>query len=166
MKKLPALLSIFMLLVSVYPVSGGIPNPADEEIKSKAQHGFEEILDLWHDGKFDALTERTIARGKLSKENFISRLSTGSRKPACCWEKMQDVSITVITDNSVDLRAKVGLEGTGSTEFITKSFRMTKGDGVWKISQSDIFSLAGKRKKIIHHKNKTAHYSKLKTITP
>lgn len=166
MKKLSTLLTVFMLLVTVYPVSGGIPNPADEEIKSRAQHGFEEILDLWRDGKYDALRERTILSGKLSKENFISRLSTASRKPACCWEKIQDVSITVITDNSVDLRAKVGLEGTGSTEFMTKSFKLTKEDGVWKVSQSDILVLAGTAKKTIHHKTGTVHHNQLKTITP
>lgn len=166
MRKLPALLSIFMLLTSIQTASGGIPNPADEEIKSKAQHGFEEILDLWHDGKYDALSERTIVSGKLSKKNFISRLSTASRKPACCWEKIQEVVVTVKSDDTVNLRAKLGFEGPGATEFMTKLFKLTKEDGVWKVSQSDILSLAGTARKTIHHKTKTVHHNKSKTITP
>lgn len=166
MRKLPFLLTIFMLLVTVYPASAGVPNPADEGIKSEAQQGFVEILDLWRDGRFDALHERTIGGGKHTKDSFNTRLTAASRKPACCWEKMQDVAITIISDNKVNLQAKLGFERAGATEFTTRSFKLTKEDGVWKVSRSDILSLVGKAKKAIHHKNKTVRHHKIKTINP
>lgn len=166
MRELPFLLTIFILLIAAYPASAGIPNPADEGIKSEAQQGFVEILDLWRDGRFDALRDRTIAGGKHTKDSFNTRLSTASRKPACCWEKMQDVSVEVKTDNSIDLHAKLGFEGTGGTEFITRTFKMSKEGGVWKVSRSDILSLVGKAKKAIHHKNKEVRHHKIKTINP
>jgi hypothetical protein len=64
-------------------------------------------------------------------------------KPSCCWEKMQDVTVSVKSNSSVVVRAKIGLDGTGDMVYKTKSFRMTNEFGEWRIARSEILSLAG-----------------------
>ena len=63
--------------------------------------------------------------------------------------------ISVRNDSSATVRAKLGFEREAEdTDFITRSFKLQKEDGVWRISQSDIFSLAGIGTKKGHHKKK------------
>jgi hypothetical protein len=139
---------------TIRPVSAKAIHPQQQEMQSDPGRGFEAILDLWRDGKFSELYARTIPSGKQSQESFIARLSSSDRKPACCWEKLQDVRVTEQGERKATLHAKVGLEGKdGSTEFITRQFRLHKADGVWKISMSDIISLSGKAKKSTRKRN-------------
>lgn len=129
------------------------PYLSTEQLQAEAQKGFGEILDLWRDGRYGELFDRTLASGKGSREQFSRRLTAAPKKPACCWEKMQEVKVSVKNDSTVTLRAKVGIEGGPSgTEYVTKSFKLQKEDGIWRISQSDILSLAGEGKKRNHRK--------------
>ena len=86
-------------------------------------------------------------RDKVPKEHFVARLDSAPLKPACCWEKLQDVRVTVKKENAVTLRARIGLEGGVSNEYKSRSFKLVKEDGVWKVSQGDILSLSGASKK-------------------
>ena len=157
MHKALLLLTLLLSLTSVCPVQGKTPYMPSEELQSEAQRGFGEILDLWHEGRYAELYERTTTGGRSSKEQFVRKLSAASRKPACCWEKMQEVKISVKNDSTVSVRAKLGFEGdTAGTDFTTRAFKLIKEeDGVWRISQTDILSLAGATKKKGHHKKRT-----------
>lgn len=127
---------------------GDVSVARSSDIEGDARRGLEEILDIWRDGKYDSLYERIFNNGRHSKESFIKIIYSTSRKPACCWEKMQDVKVTVKSSDSVAIKAKLGLEAAGiGTEFSTKSYKLVKEDGVWKMSLSDILSLAGSSKK-------------------
>jgi hypothetical protein len=87
-------------------------------------------------------------------------LAAAPLKPACCWEKMQDVTVSVKGDSTVMVRAKVGLEGGMKNESKTRAFKLVKEDGVWKMSQADILSLSGAaKKKTAHTKKKNKAYN-------
>jgi len=141
------MLTVILSLACFSPAPAKTPYLSAEELQAEAQKGFGEILDLWRDGRYDQLFDRTVA-GKGSKEQFVRKLATAAKKPACCWEKMQEVKVSVKNDYTVTLRAKVGMEGEAAgTDHVTKSFKLQKEEGVWCISQADIFSLAGEGKK-------------------
>ncbi|KAF0221394.1 MAG: hypothetical protein FD174_532 [Geobacteraceae bacterium] len=146
MRKLALLLALIVSFCAVYPAQGKSPYMPEDELKAEARQGLEEILDLWREGKYADLYERTSG-GKQTKESFVAKLSDAVCKPACCWEKMQDVKVGIKGDSSAEIRAKLGFEGGKGTEFKTRSFRLVKEDGVWRIGQSDILSLAGSAKK-------------------
>jgi len=51
-------------------------------------------------------------------------------------------------EKSVIVRAKIGLEGAGDIQYRTGSFKLRKENGVWRMSRSDLLSLArGSKKK-------------------
>ncbi len=147
MRKLAVLLTLVMVFGLFCPVLAKGPNPPEEELQTEARQGFEQILDLWRDGKYGELYERTIKSGRDTKEHFIAVLDSAPLKPACCWEKMQDVQVTVKKANTVMLHAKVGLEGVVESGYKTRSFKLVKEDRVWKVSRSDILALASASKK-------------------
>jgi len=125
-----------------------MPYMGGDELKLEAQQGFAQILELWRDGKYAELYERSIASGSQSKEAFIKKLAASPRRPSCCWEQLQEVRVTVKDDSTVILRAKVGMELVGSaSDFRTRPFKLVKEEGVWKAAMADLLSLAGETKK-------------------
>jgi hypothetical protein len=162
MGKLTVLLTIFFVMATICPVQGKTPYLPEEQLKTEARQGFEQILDLWREGKYDAVYERTVSSGKETKERFSAKLAGAPLKPACCWEKMQDVTVSAKGDSAVMVRAKVGLEGGMKSESKTRSFKLVKEDGVWKMSQTDILTLSGAaKKKGGHTKKKNRVYNNL-----
>jgi len=160
MGKLTVLLAMVVVMATICAVQGRSPYLSDEELKDGARQGFEQILDLWRDGKYGDIYERTTHSGTETKERFTARLAAAPLKPACCWEKMQDVTVSVKGDSTVMVRAKVGLEGSGGTEFKTRSFKLVREDGVWKMYQADILTLSGAaKKKAGHAKKKNRAYN-------
>ena len=150
MKRLVVLVLLAVSFGAVCPVQGKGRTTSwtgDEAVKAEAERGFAEILELWHARKFDELYGKTLSSGKQTKKGFAGRLSRAPHRPVCCWQQLQDVTVTVKNDHSVVVRAKIGLEGIGDTEYRTGSFKLHKEDGVWRISPSDILSLAGASKK-------------------
>ncbi len=120
------------------------PTTADIEVR----RDFETILDLWRDGRFAELYDRTYAAGSRSRESFLRKMSAADRRPACCWEKMQDVKVTISDADTATLHARIGLERTGTeTDSCTRSFRLRRESGVWKASLSDILTVAGASRK-------------------
>jgi hypothetical protein len=151
MRKLVLALTFFLLACVAVPVSAKKSPPPDKDMQSEVSAGFGEILDLWRDGKYEELYLRTTRTGKQSRESFLNRLSSCGRRPACCWEKLQEVSVTAKSSAKAAVHAKVGMERRdGYTEYVTRRFAMEKEDGIWKISMSDIVSLAGKGRKNSH----------------
>jgi hypothetical protein len=152
MRRVVLLVMLAVSICTVCPAQGRTSYLSDDEVKAGAERGLGEILELWHNKKFDDLYERTLAGGKQTRKAFVGRLAAAPHRPACCWQQMQDVKVTVKNDDNVVIRAKIGLEGVGDAEYRTGSFKLRKEDGIWRISRSDILSLAGATKKKGHRK--------------
>lgn len=126
---------------SAEKVTASIP-----ELAQEAQRDFDLTLDAWREGRYEELYRRSRGE-KESRETMTRKLQDAAHRPACCWEKLQDVEVSVRGPGWAVLHAKVGLEGEGSgTVFRTRSFKLSKEDGVWKMLRSDILSLAGVKK--------------------
>ena len=155
MRRIP-LLALLLIVLLVLPAQarrqkqgpGPVPTGSEQEVL----RDFEQILDLWRDGRYSDLYERTTG-GKEGKERFAKKLASAPRKPACCWEKMQEVRVSLKSDRAATVRAKLGFEGSVSgTEFVTKGIKLKREDNVWVISQADLFSLAELSKKKSRYK--------------
>ncbi len=148
MHRLLLLLTALLLIVTGSPASAPAKSlyQSEEELKTEVRRQFEEILDLWREGNYSALYRRTTG-GRDSKEAFANRLAEAPRKPACCWEKLQDPEISIVSDTMATIYGKVGLEGTGNTSHQTRSFTLIRHGDRWQMSRSDILSLSGVTKK-------------------
>ena len=141
-----------VMLAVAGPVHGRTAQAVDPQVAAEARRSLEEILDLWRDGNYGALHERTTTGGRESREGFGRKLADASRRPACCWEKLQDVTVSVRSGDAVAVRGRFGLEGgVAGTEHATRSVRLVREDGVWKVSQADLLSLAGEKRKRYRH---------------
>lgn len=146
MKRLVTLLLPLLLMLTILPLQARQQAEKAEVLQSEAVKGFEEILDLWKAGNFGELYQRTLISGKDTKESFSKKMATARLKPSCCWEKMQEVTVSVKSPTSVVIRAKLGLDAPGAIEYKTKSFKLNLEDGKWCIARSEILSLAEVRK--------------------
>ncbi|HBA88946.1 MAG TPA: hypothetical protein DCZ75_13475 [Geobacter sp.] len=112
-------------------------------------HDLEQTLDLWRDGRYDEVANRSSG-GKDSNETISKKLASAPRKPACCWEKIQNAQVSLKSDRTAVVHARLGFESSvPGTQFVTKGIGMKKEHGVWTISRSDLLSLAdfsGRRK--------------------
>jgi hypothetical protein len=145
MKNLMCFVMVAMLGLSMMPVS---VSAAGNDTTGEPTLALSEILDLWRNENYARLFERTVPSPRLSREKFTEALSSASRKPACCWEKLQEVDLTDVSDRSATVRAKVGMEQRdGSTVFTTRHFKLKKVGVIWKIASADILSLSGSTKR-------------------
>jgi hypothetical protein len=140
-------LTVALLAALVSSLHGKSLYQPDPELQGEARKGFEQILDLWRDGKYGELYDRTTGSGKEGRERFAARLADAPLKPACCWEKMQDVTVSAKHADAVTVRARIGLEGGMGSEYKTRSFKLVREQGVWKVSRSDILALSGGAKR-------------------
>jgi hypothetical protein len=147
MKRLVILLLAAVVSLTV-PLTAAAKQPvADAEaLKAEAVRDFGEVLELWRAGNYGELYNRTLVSGKDTKESFSRRMAATHLKPSCCWEKMQEVSVSVKSPTSVVIRAKLGLDAPGEMVYKTKSFKLNQEDGTWRIARSEILSLAEAKK--------------------
>jgi hypothetical protein len=141
MKRVFTIFAILLAMVLATPLWGGVDYD-EGDVKSVVTKEFERILDLWREGNYGELYAHTLVSGKDTKESFARKMSAARLKPSCCWEKMQDVSVMAKSPTSVVIRAKIGLDAPGEMEYKTKSFKLIKEFGEWRISRSDILALA------------------------
>ena len=147
MKRLLLLVVIAVLtLTASHATAARKEIQAADTIKVEAKRGFEEILDLWRAGNYAELYNRTTISGNDTKESFTRRMSGAQLKPSCCWEKIQEVTVNVKGPDSVVLKAKLGFDAPGETEYKTKAFKLYREDGVWRISRAELFALAEAKK--------------------
>lgn len=150
-------LVLLLIILSVVPAraqsrTGSTRTATSASSEHDVLRDFEQILDLWRDGRYGDLYDR-IAPGKESKEAFAGKLASAPRRPACCWEKMQDAQVSLKSERAALLRARLGFEGHMSgTEFVTKGFTLKKQDGLWLISQTDLYALANVSRKKMRYK--------------
>lgn len=149
MKRLMLLSVVLVSLLFAFPAAAKQENANPESVKTEVVRAFEKILDLWHAGDYDGLYDKTTVAGKDTRESFRKKMEAAKLKPSCCWEKMQGVAVSVKSNSSVVIRAKIGMDAPGDMVYKTKSFRMTNEFGEWRIARSEILSLAeaGKARK-------------------
>lgn len=110
---------------------------------AEAQQGFKEILELWRAENYEGLFARLEHPPEKGWPYFAQRIVYGSRIPACCWEMLQDVRVTVIDADNVAIKARVGFEVEGvGTRFVVREFRLHRSDGVWKLPMHVVLELA------------------------
>ncbi|HWI41877.1 MAG TPA: hypothetical protein VNX25_10355, partial [Verrucomicrobiae bacterium] len=91
------------------------------------------------------VADRTL-HDRKSREEVVRALSAARHKPACCWQKLQEVSVTA-GDSSAQLKGKFGIEGeAGGIEYQTRKVKLVLEEGVWKLSLHDLLALAGGKK--------------------
>jgi len=128
-------LSFFLFI----PVTGFCAETTGEN----ARQGFEQILDLWRAENYEGLYTRLTHSPEQGWDYFAGRIVYASRIPACCWEKLQEVKLTVIGKDRVTINAKVGMEVEGvGTRFVMRDFVMQYSDGIWKLPMRDILDLS------------------------
>lgn len=157
--------AVKILLVALFALVVAVPLFAKEQVadadglKTEVVREFEQILDYWRAGDYGRLYDKTMVNGKDTKESFSKRMATARLKPSCCWEKMQDVVVSVKTPSSVVIKAKIGLDAPGEMEYKTKSFKLINEFGEWRIARSELLSLAeaGKGKKAHRYKVKVVN---------
>ena len=131
---------------------------ADSGIETEVRRDMESALDLWRDGRYADLYEQVIPTGKQSKETFVRKMTLATRRPTCCWDKVQDVRVTVKSGTTATVRARLGFEQGVETEYITRTFKVVKERDVWCFSQADIVSLAaGSTRKRYLRKHRSNH---------
>ena len=146
---------VVIALVAVAGMLGVVCQPpaafADSGIEMEVRRDMESALDLWRDGRYADLYEQVIPGGRQSKETFVRKMTIATRRPTCCWDKLQDVRVTVKNGTTAVVRAKLGFEEGVEAEYITRTFKVVKERDVWRFSQADIVSLAASstRKKYV-----------------
>jgi hypothetical protein len=135
--------SLFVSIVLSFFLFTAVTGFCAEAIEEKARLGFEQILDIWRAEDYEGLYARLTHPPEQGWDYFAGRIVYASRIPACCWEKLQEVKLTVIGKDRVIINAKVGMEVEGvGTRFVTRDFDMRRSDVIWKLSMRDILDLS------------------------
>ncbi|HKZ17595.1 MAG TPA: hypothetical protein VJ161_09065 [Geobacteraceae bacterium] len=143
MKRVAYLLSIISIFLIASVVSANPPQRSDQFFVAEARQGLSEILALWRNEMFEELYLHTVPSGKQGRYHFLERMVNSLRKPACCWQQLQDVEAAYVSPDRVILIATVGMELDGAgIEFSRQSFNLTRVGGIWKVPTAEIITLA------------------------
>lgn len=113
------------------------------QVTTEARIAFEQILDLWRAEDLEQLYGRLDHPVAWGWDYFAERMVYASRVPACCWEKLQDVSVAARDADHVVINATVGFEVEGvGTRFVTRDFHLRRIDGIWKLPMKDVLTLS------------------------
>ncbi len=134
---------ILISLLAMEARGGDIPVDEERRIEADVLGAFASIVTLWQDENYDALYEYgdETSRKILPPDKFAETVHNNSWKLACCWEKAQDVEITIKKRTVAAVKARMGYRmrfDTGSTRSITQTFDMTFENGGWKIDLQEI----------------------------
>jgi len=143
MKRLLYASIMLICLLALSARAGEISVDEKRKIESDVSNAFARIVTLWQDENYDSLYEYgdETSRKILTLRQFEETTHANSWKLACCWEKAQDIEITVKKKTVAVVKARMGYEmrfDTGSTRFVTQTFDMTLEDGNWKIDLQEI----------------------------
>jgi hypothetical protein len=143
MKHVACLLSIISIFLTASVVSANPSGRSDQYYVAEARHGLSEILELWRNEMFEELYLRTLPVGNEGRYYFLERMVNSLRKPACCWQQLQNVEAPYVSPDKVILIATVGMELDGAgIKFSRQSFSLTRAGSVWKVPMTEIISLA------------------------
>ena len=141
---------LFILLLSL--LLSGVSSADAETAASVLEQSMSETLDLWREGRYEQLYERLSHRGKTSREQFVARMRDSARRPACCWQKMENFRVLNEKRTEATVHVKIGLEGTPSpVQSATRDFKLSHDSQIWKMRLTDVFDLAGAGTKKSRH---------------
>jgi hypothetical protein len=130
--------------VALVVLLAGTGSVSAAETESLLERSMSDTLDVWREGRYEQLFEQLAHRGKTSRETFVNKMRESTTRPACCWQKMEKFKILNEKNSEATVYVKIGLEGTpGCAESMTREFKLTHQEGVWKMQLADIFSVAG-----------------------
>lgn len=131
--------TVIVLLLLVRAGSG-----AAAETESILEKSMSETLDIWREGRYEQLFEQLAHRGKTSRETFVNKMRETTIRPACCWQKMENFKVLNEKRTEATVYAKIGLDGTSNASgSMTREFKLTHQEGIWKMQLADVFSIAG-----------------------
>ena len=114
------------------------------ETNSLIEKSMSDTLDLWREGRYEQLFEQLAHRGKTSRETFVKNMRESPTRPACCWQKMENFRILNEKSSEATVYVKIGLDGApGAAGSMTREFKLTHQEGVWKMQLADVVSIAG-----------------------
>jgi hypothetical protein len=135
--------SLLAAIILSFLICGTATGFNTAEVEESARQGLVQILDLWRIEDYERLYTRLTYPPEQGWDYFASRIVYASRIPACCWEKLQNVTATAAGLDSAVIHAKVGLEVEGvGTRFETRAFHMERIGGVWKLPMREILDLS------------------------
>jgi hypothetical protein len=138
--KFGALFAAVMLSLLVCTTAAPFTSGA---VEASARQGFEQILDLWRSEDYEGLYGRLEHPRGQGWDYFAQRIVYGSRIPACCWEKLQEVTVTVVDQDRVTINARVGFEVEGvGTRFVAGVFHLRRSGGIWKLPLQVVLDLS------------------------
>ena len=122
----------------------GMSSAFAETPASVLEQSVSDTLDLWRDGRYEQLYEQLSHRGKTSREQFVARMRNSARRPACCWQKMENFRVLNEKRTEATVHVKIGLEGTPSpVESSSRDFKLSHDSQTWKMRLNDVLDLAG-----------------------
>jgi hypothetical protein len=135
--------SIAAMVVMVVLATGFGPGSV-AHAESLLEKSMSDTLDTWREGRYEQLFDQLAHRGKTSREAFVRKMRESTIRPACCWQKMENFKILDEKRTEATVYVKIGLEGTPNTDTsMTREFKMTHMEGVWKMQLADVLSIAG-----------------------
>ena len=122
----------------------GMSSAFAETPASVLEQSVSDTLDLWREGRYEQLYEQLSHRGKTSREQFVARMRNSARRPACCWQKMENFRVLNEKRTEATVHVKIGMEGTPSpVESSTRDFKLSHDSQTWKMRLNDVLDLAG-----------------------
>ena len=138
--KLRFLIAAAIVMITLCTGPGSVRVAHAESILEKSMS---DTLDTWREGRYEQLFEQLAHRGKTSREAFVKKMQESKIRPACCWQKMEHFKILDEKRTEATVYVKIGLEGTPNADAsMTREFKMTHMEGVWKMQLADVLSIA------------------------
>jgi hypothetical protein len=105
---------------------------------------FREAIQLWADGRFEALWERGLlaSRYRISREVFIHGMRHRVVKPTCCWGQLRSVRVHLKAAEEAVVEAEVGvdLKTLGTTVVRSLLVYLRREEGVWRVTLEDFLT--------------------------
>ena len=134
------LIAVMAVMIVLVTCPGSVSVAHAESILEKSMS---DTLDTWREGHYEQLFEQLAHRGKTSRESFVKKMQNSKIRPACCWQKMEHFKILNEKRTEATVYVKIGLEGTPNSDAsMTREFKMTHMEGVWKMQLADVLSIA------------------------
>lgn len=135
--------SLFVLLL-VVTIAGTSLVAGAAEPPEVLEKSVSDTLDVWREGRFEQLFDMLAHRGKTSREKFVSTMRDAKFRPACCWQKLESFKVLSEKRTEATVYAKIGIEGISEGDrAVTRDFKLTHQEGVWKMQLADVLSVAG-----------------------
>jgi hypothetical protein len=110
----------------------------------EAQRSFEEMMDLWSNGKYEELWESGTdsSKARIWREDFVTIMNRSPRVPDVGWMRERSISVTMKSPSSALVRAEIGFIIDGQDTQETRVFQLFREGEEWRISLDEFVNLA------------------------